>query len=72
MDLVRAGEAGWLVPPDNPHALAPARLESAEDPERNTHLGAAGRQRVEREFSLQGMARQYEALWARVLGLEWS
>ncbi len=72
VDLVRAGETGWLVPPDNPQALAQALLESAEDPERNKHLGAAGRQRVEREFSLQGMARQYEALWARGLGLEWS
>ena len=70
VDLVRAGETGWLVPPENPATLASALLESAADHERNLQFGQAGRLVVEREFSLDGMARRYEALWARVLGLE--
>ena len=49
-DLVRDGETGWLVPPCEPAALAQGLREALADPDRRRALGAAGRQRVEREF----------------------
>jgi starch synthase (maltosyl-transferring) len=69
VELVRAGETGWLVPPDDAPALAGAVLESAADPECNQRFGRAGRAFVERSFSLDAMTLRYEQLWARVLGL---
>jgi starch synthase (maltosyl-transferring) len=70
-DLVTPGRTGWLVPPRDPTALGQALLEAALDPERRRRYGAAGRTRVETEFSVERMVMAYERLWARLLGLEW-
>jgi starch synthase (maltosyl-transferring) len=70
-DLVIPGQTGWLVAPHDPAALGQALLEAALDPERRRRFGAAGRARVEAEFSLTSMVLAYERLWARLLGLEW-
>ncbi|HEY6549882.1 MAG TPA: glycosyltransferase family 4 protein [Solirubrobacterales bacterium] len=48
--LIEAEGAGVVVEPENPGALAAALAELASDPARRAHLGAAGRQVVEREF----------------------
>jgi starch synthase (maltosyl-transferring) len=70
-DLVTPGQTGWLVPPRDPAALGQALLEAALDPESRRRYGAAGRARVEAEFSLERMVIAYERLWAGLLGLEW-
>ena len=70
-DLVTPGQTGWLVPPHDPPALGQALLEAASDPARRRRYGAAGRARVEAEFSLECMVTAYERLWAGLLGLEW-
>jgi glycosyltransferase involved in cell wall biosynthesis len=70
-DLVTPGQTGWLVPPRDPSALGRALLEAAGDPDRCRRYGAAGRARVEAEFSLDRMVNAYERLWAGLLGLRW-
>lgn len=62
------GSTGSVVPPRNPDALAGAwaTLLSLDDDARRA-LGAAGRARVEAEFSLPRVARAIEAVYARLL-----
>ncbi len=69
-DLVVPGQTGWLVPPRDVVALARALLEAADSPDCCRHYGEAGRQRVEKEFSLKRTLAAYESLWARILGFE--
>jgi starch synthase (maltosyl-transferring) len=70
-DLVAPGRTGWLVPPRDPTALGQALLEAALDPDRRRRYGAAGRARVQAEFSVERMVMAYQRLWAGLLGLEW-
>jgi glycosyltransferase involved in cell wall biosynthesis len=51
-EVVADGHSGTLVPPDEPEALADALAELLKDPDRAARMGAAGRQRVERLFTL--------------------
>jgi glycosyltransferase involved in cell wall biosynthesis len=46
-DLVREGENGLLVPPQNPHALAEALVRMLSDRELAERLGAGAREGVE-------------------------
>jgi glycosyltransferase involved in cell wall biosynthesis len=52
-ELVDAGVTGLLVPPANAAALADALATLARDPELRRRMGAAGRQKVVREFDLR-------------------
>lgn len=51
-DIVREGVSGFLVPQRDPTALAEAFLKLIETPERWTAMGRAGRDHVERYYSL--------------------
>ena len=62
-ELVREGETGMLVPPRDSAALAGAIRRLVEDPALRDRLGAAGRQRVEREFSLARFQREHLELY---------
>jgi glycosyltransferase involved in cell wall biosynthesis len=53
---VIGSEAGILVAPEDPEALAQAVLELARDESRRAVLGMAGRARVERRFTLEAQA----------------
>lgn len=59
-----AGDTGIAVPPSNPQALADAisRLVVA-GPEHRRCLGQAARRRIETEFSLPAIVKQYEDLY---------
>jgi glycosyltransferase involved in cell wall biosynthesis len=54
-ELVVDGETGVLVAARDPRALADAIRSLVADPERAHRLGAAGRERAEREFSERAM-----------------
>jgi glycosyltransferase involved in cell wall biosynthesis len=57
------GEAGVLVPVRDVGALSGAILSLARDDERRRQLAAVARRRVEEHFSIEGVARAYEALY---------
>jgi glycosyltransferase involved in cell wall biosynthesis len=65
-ELVDDGVTGLLVRPRDPAALAAALQELIADPARAARLGAAGRARVEREFSEQAMSTQVLAVYDAV------
>lgn len=62
-DIVVDGETGLLVEPQDPEALAAAITELLRDPVRAAHMGVAGRERRDREFSIEATARKVEALY---------
>lgn len=69
-ELVRDGETGLLVPPDDPRALAGAVARVLGDADLARRLGEAGEARVRSQFSMEGgiarLARRFaETLPAR-------
>jgi glycosyltransferase involved in cell wall biosynthesis len=66
-ELVEDGREGLLVPPRDPAALADAIRRLLRDQAEAERLGANGRVRQRREFSLDAMVRRveelYEELW---------
>jgi glycosyltransferase involved in cell wall biosynthesis len=55
-ESVPHGEAGLIVPPDRPDAMAEALLELLHDPALAGRLGAGGHDRLRREGSWSGIA----------------
>jgi glycosyltransferase involved in cell wall biosynthesis len=49
-EVVADGTTGWLVPPEDPEALAAALAAALADPDEARRRGEAGRRRVEDEF----------------------
>lgn len=67
-EIVAEGETGWLVPPADGASLREAIRQALGDPARREAMGRAGRQRVERHFSLTRYVDQFEQLYAQLLG----
>jgi glycosyltransferase involved in cell wall biosynthesis len=68
LQLVDDDGNGLLVPVSEPAALAAALERLAGSASLRQRLGSAGRARIEREFSLDGMVRSYDRLYHRLLG----
>ena len=66
-ELVVAGETGALVPAQDPQAMAQALLRYTADAALRQSHGAAGRQRVERSFSIDNMVERYTLLYQSLL-----
>jgi glycosyltransferase involved in cell wall biosynthesis len=66
-EVVEDSSTGLLVPPDDPEALASALRVLVTDEARRTRLGTAGRARAIEHFSVDEMARSYEALYDHVM-----
>jgi glycosyltransferase involved in cell wall biosynthesis len=62
-ELVRDGENGLLVPPDEPAALADALERLRRDPALAARLGSAGRETVRERFDGEMLARQLASLF---------
>lgn len=65
-EMVADRETGLLVTPGDTAALTGALTQLATDARLRHAMGAAARQRIEREFSLQGMIDKYEELYVGV------
>lgn len=65
-EIVRDGETGLLVAPDDPAALTAALTRVLTDPVLAAQMGAAGRARLETEFSVARMAQAHAALYAEM------
>jgi glycosyltransferase involved in cell wall biosynthesis len=63
LELIRHGETGLLVPPENDAALAQALASLADDEALRSRLGQRARQWVDAEYSLDSVARRYLALY---------
>jgi glycosyltransferase involved in cell wall biosynthesis len=67
-DVVRYGEAGLLVPPSQPAAMADGILTLLDSQVQRRALGCELFKRVEESFSAQGMIRRVSALYQKVAG----
>ncbi len=61
------GIGGRIVPGRDPAALADAIAALRDDPQTRRAMGKAGRQRIERDFSLHRSAEAFDALYRRAL-----
>jgi glycosyltransferase involved in cell wall biosynthesis len=66
-EAVLDGETGYLVPPSDPEAVANAILRLAGDSMLRKRLGAAGRRRVETEFSIERCVTSHAELYQGLL-----
>jgi glycosyltransferase involved in cell wall biosynthesis len=66
-ETVLPGVTGVLVPPEDPSLLARAIVELGKEPARREALGRAARARVEKERSVEAMARAVEAVYREAL-----
>jgi len=67
-DAVREGETGFLVPPEDPAALAGAISRLLADTELARRVGAAGRRAVETYYNWDRVVRDLRAIEAEVTG----
>ena len=68
-EVVKDGETGIIVQPNNPRQLADAIIRMLEDPRMAEEAGRRGRKRVETEFTLEAEARQLRRIYGQVLAL---
>ena len=61
-DTVRHGYTGFVVNPHSPHSVAERAIELLHDPPRARAMGAAGRARVQREWTWDQSAARLRAL----------
>jgi len=62
-EVIVEGETGFLVPRDNPQALATASLKLIEDKELARKMGQRAKERVMEQFSVSRMVRSTEDLY---------
>ena len=65
--VVQEANAGVCVPPEDPEALAEAIRTLYQDPEGAAEMGRRGRAHVEAHYTSVSVARQYEALFTKLL-----
>jgi glycosyltransferase involved in cell wall biosynthesis len=68
-ELVDEGVDGLLVPARDPAALAAALARLAREPEERKRMGEKAREKAWARFSAARMAREYQTLYDRLLGV---
>ncbi len=66
-DVIQAGHCGVCLEPEDPQALADAILMLYKDKARAAEMGRRGRLYVEAHYTRKSVAREYEAIFARLL-----
>jgi glycosyltransferase involved in cell wall biosynthesis len=62
LELIEDGKHGWLVPPEDPAALASALEEVLTHPDEARRRGTAARGRVAEHFTIEKMIRSWESI----------
>jgi colanic acid/amylovoran biosynthesis glycosyltransferase len=65
-EAVDCDATGFIVPPSDHHEVARAIAFLVENPELRRKMGKAGRERVERHFSLDSEVRKWQRLYSEV------
>ena len=60
LELIAHGEDAWLVPPQQPHALADGVRLLLEDESLRARLASQGRKKVETHYSQQHIVNAYD------------
>jgi glycosyltransferase involved in cell wall biosynthesis len=68
-ELVRDGVDGFVVPPEDPAALAERIGKLIDDPTLAERFGSSGRTRVEESFRLEDQLDAFEKVYSRLSGL---
>lgn len=66
-EAVQDGVSGFIVPPEDPTALAAAIVQLLSDPSRAEAMGNAGKQRVADKFTTEAMMNQTVATYTKLL-----
>ena len=66
-DVIQAGRCGLCLEPEDPQALADAVLRLYSDKALAAEMGRSGRQYVEAHYTRTSVAREYEAIFRRLL-----
>lgn len=67
-EIIEDGRTGYIVPPDNPNALADRICDLLLDPERARAFGAAGRRRVEERYLWDDVIGQMQPILMSIRG----
>ena len=67
-EIIQDQVSGLIVPPKQPAAIAKAVIELANDPDRRTKMGQAGKSFVFERFDPKMLSKQVEAIYERVIG----
>jgi glycosyltransferase involved in cell wall biosynthesis len=62
-ELVIQGETGFVVPPEDPEALAHSIIELLTDRDQIQRMGLKGRERVRKLFTFEKMMQSYEEIY---------
>ena len=66
-EVIKNGVNGYLVEPDNPHALAEAIIKILKDKETARLMGMEGRKIVEKDYTVEKMCERMYALYSSLL-----
>jgi starch synthase len=66
-EVVAPGQTGWLVPPQDPPALAAALSHLLSDATTRKAFSQAGQERARQHFSLEVMVRRHEEVLEEII-----
>jgi glycosyltransferase involved in cell wall biosynthesis len=70
LEIIESGRSGFLIPPDDPDALAASIMQLLESPELRISIGRAAKGRVMKEFSVARYVDQVQAVYRSLLSGE--
>jgi glycosyltransferase involved in cell wall biosynthesis len=69
-EMIIDGEEGRIVPPGDVGSLAGALVALADAPDAGRRMGVRGRERVVRDFTVEGMVGRYAEMFGEALGVK--
>lgn len=67
VDIIENGSNGFLVPPQNPQAMASLIIRAIENPQKVCEMGQRGRKAVVENFRIENTVREYQNLYEEIV-----